>query len=224
MFERYAVFYTPTGDLAAFGAAWLGWDSAEGCAVPHFDVTGLDVEKVTATPRKYGLHGTLKAPIKLPQGADLTQLQRAAGDFATRHSAFEVGEFELRHDSGFVALRPKNDPVQLRNFAAATVKTFDPFRAPLSDADIARRRKASLSARQNQQMLDWGYPYVFNDFRFHLTLSGPLPQNEAAMVITALQPHLALVMPKPLVMDAITLMGQDRNGMFHQIHRYALTG
>lgn len=224
MFERYAIFYTPTGGLAAFGAAWLGWDSAKGCAVPHFDVAGLDLDKVTATPRKYGLHGTLKAPFTLARDADINQVQRAAADFATHHNAFEVERFALRYESGFVALRPENDPVQLRDFAAATVRAFDPFRAPLSDADIARRRKAPLSARQDRQMLEWGYPYIFDDFHFHLTLSGQLPPNEAALVMAALQPHLTPVMPKPFIMDAITLMGQDRNGMFHQIHRYALTG
>jgi hypothetical protein len=207
MFERYAVFFTPTGALAAWGSAWLGWDSAEGCCVTQPTVTGVDVAGVTATPRRYGLHATLKAPFRIAQGADLVQLQQAAANFATQHTAFSIGAIELRHDSGFVALRPKSMPKNLKGFAASSVKAFDAFRAPLTDTDIARRRKASLTARQDQQMLDWGYPFTFEDFHFHLTLSGGLPEQQAAIIIAALTPDLDPIVPTPLVIDAITLMG-----------------
>ena len=131
---------------------------------------------------------------------------------------------ELRHDAGFVALRPGTESKALQDFAAAVVQAFDPFRAPLGDADIARRRKTQLTARQDQQMLDWGYPFIFDDFHFHLTLTGSLPANDAATVIAALQPLLAPVLPNPFIIDAITLMGQDHTGLFHQIHRVTLTG
>ena len=224
MFERYAIFYTPVGPLADVGARWLGWDSAGGRAVPHVAVDGIDVALVTATPRKYGFHATMKAPFRLAQGADPDQLQRTVADFATRHQAFAIGRMELRHDAGFVALRPGTESKALQDFAAAVVQAFDPFRAPLGDADIARRRKTQLTARQDQQMLDWGYPFIFDDFHFHLTLTGSLPANDAAAVIAALQPLLAPVLPNPFLIDAITLMGQDHAGVFHQIHRVTLTG
>lgn len=224
MFERYAIFYTPVDALAAFGAAWLGWDSALGRAVPNMTTGNLDVAALTATPRKYGFHATLKAPFRLAMGANLAQLQQAATQFAGQHAAFEIGALELRHDRNFVALRPKGLNVQLQDFASAIVKDFDHLRAPLSDADIARRRKSTLSARQDQQMLDWGYPFIFEDFHFHLTLSGTLPQDTSAQVMTALAPHLMPIVQRPFVIDAITVMGQDKDGLFHQIHRHALCG
>lgn len=224
MFERYAIFYTPTGPLAAFGAHWLGWDNGKGQAVPQPDFGQIDIGAVTQTPRKYGFHGTLKAPFHLAQDTGLTELQIAATAFAARQPAFAIGAVELRHDSGFVALRPANETTALRDFAARVVKTFDPYRAPLTEVDIARRRTAHLSARQDQQMLDWGYPFIFDDFHFHLTLSGRLPADAAAQVIATLSRHLEPIVPNPFVVDAITLMGQDTTGMFHQIHRYALTG
>lgn len=224
MFERYAIFYTPSGDLADFGAAWLGWDSAAGCRLSHCDVAGLDVAEITATPRKYGLHATLKAPFRLADGASLDQLHSAAQRFAKGHAAFDIGALELRDDRGFVALRPEKPSEVLQEFAAAIVKDFDPLRAPLTEADIARRRKAALNARQDQQMLDWGYPFIFEDFHFHLTLSGSLPKEVATTVMAELAPLLTPVVPNPFTIDAITVMGQDSDGMFHQIHRYALTG
>jgi len=224
MFERYAIFYTPTGGLAQWGAAWLGWDSARGDVPPHTEVAGLDVATMTATPRKYGLHATLKAPFRMAQNACLQDLQHAASEFALTHPKVAIGQLELRNDTGFVALRPQHDTAELQQLAAATVKAFDPFRAPLTDADIARRRKASLSVRQDAQMLNWGYPFIFEDFHFHLTLTGRLPAQEATAVIAALTPCVLPLVPAPLVIDAITVMGQDSAGMFHQIHRYTLTG
>jgi hypothetical protein len=224
MFERYAIFYTPTGPLADFGAQWLGWDSAHGRPVVQPEIAGIDVPTITQTARKYGLHGTLKAPFKLAEGCDLAQLQDVATTFATGQPAFEIGALTLRHDSGFVALRPRSQQTGLRDFAAVAVKAFDGFRAALTDVDIARRREANLTARQDQQMLDWGYPFIFDDFHFHLTLSGFMEAGEAAQVIDALSPRLESIVPTPFVIDGITLMGQDNRGMFHQIHRYTLTG
>jgi hypothetical protein len=224
MFERYAIFYTPTGALADFGAQWLGWDSAHGRPVVQPEIAGIDVPTITQTARKYGLHGTLKAPFKLAEGCDLAQLQDVATTFATGQPAFEIGAPTLRHDSGFVALRPRSQQIGLRDFAAVAVKAFDGFRAALTDVDIARRREANLTARQDQQMLDWGYPFIFDDFHFHLTLSGFMEAGEAAQVIDALSPRLESIVPTPFVIDGITLMGQDDRGMFHQIHRYTLTG
>ncbi|MFN3661616.1 DUF1045 domain-containing protein [Yoonia sp.] len=224
MFERFAIFYTPKGALADFGAEWLGWDSATGRAVLHPDVPGVDVAAVTATPRKYGLHGTLKAPFRLSAESGPAKLQQAVADFAQRHGPVDIGKLHLAHHHGFVALRPAGDPPALRDLAGAIVTELDDHRAPLTEADIARRRRAPLTVRQDQQMLDWGYPYIFDDFHFHLTLSGSLPEAEGAQVVTALQPMVDPIIADPWVIDGITLMGQDAGGMFHQIHRYALTG
>ena len=224
MFERYAIFFTPTGALATWGSTWLGWDSAKGCSVPLLSCAGVDVSSITAKPRKYGLHATLKAPFQRAKGLSFEQLQQATAHFATQHAAFSIGAMKMQHDNGFVALRPKSIPQNLRDFAVYSVKAFDMFRAPLTNADMTSRRKATLTARQDQQMLDWGYPFIFDDFHFHLTLTGNLSEQKAAIVTAALMPSLYPVIRTPIIIDAITLMGEDSDGMFHQIHRYALTG
>jgi 2'-5' RNA ligase len=223
MFERFAIFYTPTGALADLGAAWLGWDSARGQAVPHPAVEGLDLDAVTATPRKYGLHGTLKAPFRLHQNSDAAQLEQAVADIAARLAPVTIAP-RIAVDHGFVALRPQGEPADLRDLARALVTGLDTHRAPLTAADIARRRQAPLTARQDQQMLDWGYPYIFDDFHFHLTLSGHLEDASARLVADHAASYFADHLGQKLAIDAITLMGQDKAGMFHQISRAALTG
>ena len=124
MFERYAVFYTPIDALADFGAEWLGWDNAKGAAVPHLDipdlnVPGPDVEKITRRSRKYGLHGTLKAPFYLAPTNDQTALKNAAANFASQQTCVEIDPLELRHENGFLALRLKDDPRRLKELATS---------------------------------------------------------------------------------------------------------
>ncbi|PKP65441.1 MAG: phosphonate metabolism protein, partial [Alphaproteobacteria bacterium HGW-Alphaproteobacteria-8] len=70
--HRFALYYAPPpGPLADFAADWLGWDATAGREMPHPIVPGLPgpVEELTRAPRKYGLHGTLKPPFRLAQGA-----------------------------------------------------------------------------------------------------------------------------------------------------------
>lgn len=224
MFERYAVFYTPpAGAFAAFGAAWLGWDSAKVGPVAHPEGTGLDLPKLTARPRKYGFHATLKAPFYPTKGTTEETLRAAVAACAGRHGPVDLQALQLETKGGFLSLRPTTEPTPLRQLARAVVQELDPLRAPLTPEDIARRRKSRLTARQDQQMLDWGYPYVFDDFNFHMTLSGPLkgvPDNE---VITRAQIALGPVLPKAPLVDALTLMGQDQEGRFHQLLRVHLT-
>lgn len=230
MFERYAVFYTPSqSDLARFGASWLGWDSATGQAVPHMglahpDGHRFDVEALTKTPRKYGLHATLKAPFHLAPNTDEKALQAAVQSFAASHAPVMLDGLELQCLRGFMALRPRGDVTALNALVADITRDFDAFRAPLSEADIARRRKAGLSPRQDQQMLEWGYPFIFDDFHFHITLSGKLDAAQGELLTEALAPVLTPLLPEPFALDALTLMGQDAQGLFHQLHRYDLTG
>lgn len=225
MFERYAIFYTPpAGDLARFGADWLGWDSAKGETTAHPKMKGVDVSEITKTPHKYGFHGTLMAPFHLNKDAPVEDLNAELESFASEHKPVVLDRLALRHDHGFVALRPEGYVTDLRALAGNIVQALTRFRAPLTKADIARRRQSNLTPRQDQQMLDWGYPYVFEDFHFHLTLSGRLGASDGKALVEGLAPLLTPILPAPMVIDAITLVGQDHDGMFHHIHRYALTG
>jgi hypothetical protein len=126
IFERYAIFYTPTGKLADFGAQWLGWDSAQGHAVSHSKIGSVDVPTVTQTPRKYGLHGTMKAPFHLAKGCDVAQSGDAASAFSAGQAAFEIGTLEPRYDSGFVALRPRSQEVAPQRLSKRLIRFAQP--------------------------------------------------------------------------------------------------
>lgn len=224
-FARYAVYFTPEpGPLSDFGAAWLGWDSETGRMCAHPDVPGLPapVATLTARPRKYGFHGTIKPPFQLAPGTDADGLRAAVAAFCASHPAVTLDGLRVARIGGFVALVPDGPADGLTVLAAAAVEALDPFRAAPSDAETARRNPARLTDRQRALLARWGYPYTHDEFRFHMTLTGPLGA-QADAVRAALDPVVTPLVPRPFRVDALTLMGADGDDRFHQIARYSLT-
>jgi putative phosphonate metabolism protein len=220
MFTRYAIYYTPDGALAEAGAAWLGWDVAQGSAASHPDVSGIDLATLTDTPRKYGFHGTLKPPFVLRSGTSPDQLRKALADFCAARAPVTLDGLAVRQMGRFVALTPLGDLSTLRQLAADIVRGFDTFRAPPSEAELARRRAANLSPAQEQNLVTWGYPYVMDQFRFHMTLTGRLvKQDRPGDVIAA---HFNPVLPAPFAIAHLTLAGERADGMFQEIIRLPL--
>ncbi|MEO1557279.1 MAG: DUF1045 domain-containing protein [Pseudomonadota bacterium] len=226
MFTRYAIYYTPEPGtpLAEFGANWLGWDSAAGAARGHPQVEGLDIAQITATPRKYGFHGTIKPPFRLAEGMTAQGLADAVTALCADAAPVTLEGLELARLGRFLALVPAGDASALGTLAARAVQELDAFRAPPNEAELAKRRAARLSAAQEAHLMRWGYPYVLDEFRFHLTLSGPLDADVAERVETALGAPVAALDLTPYRISGLTLLGEDDTGKFHQIHRYALTG
>ncbi|MBV7394674.1 DUF1045 domain-containing protein [Mameliella sediminis] len=226
-FSRYAVYVTlPKGPLSDFGAAWLGWNAATGERPDAPMVHGLPmpVHDITATPRKYGLHGTIKPPFRLAEGQSFAALQDAFATLCGALAPVTLDGLALTRLGGFLALTPTGGTDALSALAAQTVEGLDRFRAPASASELDKRRKSGLSARQEDLLVQWGYPYVMDQFRFHITLSGKLGKETAEQVRTALLPHIDQRLPRPFIIDALTLCGEDATGYFHELHRYALSG
>lgn len=220
-FKRYGIYVVPDGTFFAQASAWLGWDAVAGHDVPQPDLS-LDANALTATPRKYGFHGTIKPPFALADGGRASGLAAALEAFCATQAPVEVPALEVRRLGGFVAIVPAVPSSALADLAGDTVAALDAFRAPPSDSELARRRTAGLSDRQEALLQRWGYPYVMEEFRFHMTLTGRT--SDADTVRDALASHFARVLPRPFVIDTLALMGEAQNGHFHLIHRYTLSG
>lgn len=219
-YTRFAVYYLPApGPMATFGATWLGWDVERGVPAETLPLPGLD--DITMTPRKYGFHGTLKPPFRLAEGMTADGLADAVAGMAAQCAPAQAAGLRLARLGHFLALVPDGDQSGIARVAAACVTELDPFRAPASDAELARRRKAGLSAQQDALLLKWGYPYVLEEFRFHLTLSGRLEGDADWERIAA--DHLP-ALPQPFEMAEVALVGERSDGRFELIQRYVLTG
>ncbi|MEM7744946.1 MAG: DUF1045 domain-containing protein [Pseudomonadota bacterium] len=223
---RYAIYYAPPegSGLAAFGAAWLGWDAATGQPAAHPDL-GLDAARLTSTPRKYGFHGTLKPPFRLADGTDRTQLSAAVAGVAARHNCFDL-PVRLARLGRFCAVVPVGEAPALAALAALAgdcVQALDRFRAPPTAKELTKRRAGGLSPAQEANLTAWGYPYVLDEFRFHLTLTGALAAEEAEAVEATLADATAGLTAEPLPVREICLFGEEADGHFRILERHALT-
>jgi putative phosphonate metabolism protein len=226
-FVRHAIYYTPpVGPLADFGAQWLGWDIATGWTAPHPGYGGLPIplDQITQTPRRYGFHATLKPPFRLAVGQDTNSLCDALITLTSDQKAVALDGLQIASMGSFLALIPFGDTTELSELAARIVRDLDTFRAPLSAEEFARRNHRRLTATQQVNLTHWGYAHVMAQFRFHMTLTGRLSKPDLHAIKNTLEPALAPLMPQPLTVCNLTLVGEDDRGMFHQIQRFALSG
>jgi len=227
---RYAIYFAPGPGtaLARFGAEWLGYDVAAGTAATQAAAPGVDLDRlraITAEPRHYGFHATLKPPFALAPGTDAEGLVEAIAALAAHVAPFATPSLRLARIAGFLALTLAEPCPAMQALADRCVREFDRFRAPLADTELQRRRRAGLSPRQEALLQRWGYPYVMDEFRFHMTLTARLAAEESAIVERALAPLVAPLCAAPLAVDAVSLFHQPaHDAPFRLLQRYRLSG
>jgi putative phosphonate metabolism protein len=193
---RYAIYHVPPADapLTRFGAALVGYDAFAPKELAHPEAAAAafaDWHEITADPRKYGFHATLKAPFVLKDGATEADLVAVFDRFIAAPRAIPIITPVVRTIGSFIAVVPEASVPALTQLADDCVRDFEPLRAPLSDHDRQRRLKSPLTPRQIEHLDQWGYPYVFEEFRFHMTLTGSLPGAKREAVLPFLQAEFA---------------------------------
>ena len=210
-FPRYAIYYAPApgSALDRFGAAMLGYDAYGGRDLPFPDDLPPDWRDLTEDPRKYGYHATLKAPMTLAEGKTEADVTAACKTFASAPRSIPIIKPVVDFISGFIAVIPATPSPELQQLAADATREFDFFRAPLTAEDRARRNPAKLSPRQCGYLDRWGYPYVMEEFRFHMTLTGRLEAGRRETVVAMLRERFAQIDLAQLAIDRIALCRQD---------------
>ena len=223
-YPRYAIYFVsaPGSELDRFGASLLGYDAFSGQDLPFpVDITQMapDWRELTRDPRKYGFHATLKAPLSLADGRTEAEILAACQSFADRPRPVAVIRPVVNSISGFIAVVPAERSAELEQLAADCVSAFDSFRSPLTPADRARRNPEKLTSRQHAYLDRWGYPYVMEEFRFHMTLTGRLGSERRAPVLTMLRKRFAAIRLTRLAIDGMALFRQD-----HAASRFRIIG
>lgn len=225
---RYAIYFTPDRDhpLSRAAAGWLGRDPYSNEAAPQPAVTGMTPAEISfhaASARRYGFHATLKAPFRLAADKSEDALEDAVAAFAASTPPVVLPALGVGRIDGFFALVPTGPAAELGALAGAVVRAFEPFRAPLSDAEIERRNPDALSAGQFRNLCQWGYPYVFEDFRFHMTLTGRVGAGEADRVRAALDEVFSPHLSGPVAIDGLAVFVEPEAGApFTVLSRHAL--
>ena len=199
MSPRHALYFVPQA-----AAAWASFGE----------------RALVGDARRYGFHATLKAPFRLAPGARAEDLNRELDAWSAVQTEFLLPPLEVARLDDFVALVPRQPEPRLDALAAECVLRFERFRAPLSAAELARRLKKPLSARQRQLLERWGYPHVLDQFRFHLSLTGSLRGAFGAEPVPSFEPP-----QEPMVFDGVSLCWEPGpSADFRVLHRSAFRG
>ena len=226
---RYALYFAPPRDsrLWRAGVRWLGRDPETREIIAPPTVQGMSGERqrqVTESPRRYGWHATLVAPFTLAEGFSVADLIAVVERWCARSAAFPSPQLTVGAIDGFLALVPDQSVNRLGDLAARCVEFFDALRAPLSDADRTRRDPTVLSNRQRELLERWGYPYVMDEFRFHLTLTQRLSTAEMGVLHPWLERYFADALGEPLTVDGIAVFEEPTTGSaFRLVSRVRFT-
>jgi putative phosphonate metabolism protein len=223
---RVALYWAPEPEdpLHRLGSVWLGRDAGSDMPLPQPALPdGLDIAGLTADPRLYGLHATLKPPFR--PAVSWAELLRAAEALAARAAPFDLPPLAVQDLHGFLALREAAPCPPLHALADACVEALDPCRAPPEEQELARRRKTGLTPRQEALLLRWGYPHVLEEWQFHVTLTRRLTPAERAVVQPAVTAWLGDAPARPRRVGSICLFTQAAPGApFRIAHRLRLSG
>ena len=208
---RYAIYFCPRPEsqLGRFGADWLANDQ---------------YHSVTQTPRRYGFHGTLKPPFQLASRATRDQLLDAVSALASPMEPFEIDGFAIKSIGSFIALVPLSIPDALPDLANKCVTELDTFRAPPDCDELARRRKGNLTDAQDQLLVKWGYPYVMDEFRFHLTLTDKLDVQTRGTLLPMLADRATHALGPYQIEDICVVIEPTPGAPFELLHRFPLGG
>jgi len=229
---RHAAYFAPALQSQAWGlgSQWLGRCAHQMTPLkqPQFENLSSEVfEKLTRAPRLYGWHATLKAPFELNSNAKLEELRSAFRQLANNTvNAFHL-PLKLVEMGNFLALVPSQPSQELHKVAEQCVRDLHALALPLSETELQRRTGAGLTARQKELLHAWAYPFVMDQFQFHLTLSGSLQDVESHVkqnLKVAAQEWFAPLLKEGLEIDAVTWFSQDqKNGDFRWVERFELS-
>lgn len=214
---RFAIYYAPPEDspLSRLGSSWLGrakdQDPPRGALPEHV------WRSATSDPRAYGFHATLKPPFRLKPGANEAELFASVHDFAASQNAFTAPGLRVSPLSSFLALTLSQPCWDFEALAADCVREFDRFRMPPSEDELARRRRGRLSAKQLEYIERWGYPYVMDEWKFHMTLTSSLEPPLFESMGDYLKELFSAHCGKPFCVDSICIFKQAGAGELFEI-------
>ncbi len=225
---RYALYYAPERDSRLWKklCCWFGRDPETNQAVVRPAVKGVSTDRLielTKTPARYGPHATIKAPFRLHTDMHISMLTQRLEDFCAGYCSFPLPRLTIACIDNFFCLVPGEYSIILQKFADQCVREFDRFRAPLTSLEKARRRAAMLSEKEKHYLQRWGYPYVLDCYRFHITLTARIHNpTERSRVLWAITHEFANILKdEPVQLNGIALFVEPEPGMpFHLKQRF----
>ena len=224
-YKRYAIYYAPIEncELDVFGKCWLGWDPYKGVEITKSYPPKLPnlqkFSRFVLAPKQYGFHGTIKAPFRLKDGYTYNDLENKVGEISKQIHSFHLDKLIIKKLGYFIALIPTNN-LKVNEVSNKFVEGLDYLRDELSENEIKKRNPIKLTSRQKKMLFKWGYPYVFNEFKFHLTLTSKLNIEEIDDVFKSLQNILTQFNLIKINFNSVCIFGQKSDEKFYFIKRF----
>jgi hypothetical protein len=208
---RYAIYWAPDADhtLWQAGCEWLGRD-------PESGWTAERLREHVGEPLRYGFHATLKAPMRLRDGVSEQDLFVAAQRLAASKASFTMPPLEVTTLRGFVALRligAIGVAHPLRQLADACVRELDALRRPPTEDELARRLQSmDFDATERASIEAFGYPFVFDRWQFHVTLSDSFSDADSSQrdrMLAEARRHFSAALEAPLRCTALSVFVEE---------------
>jgi len=230
MTARYAIYYTPPRKslLESAGALWLGRTAHRYGQIPKEIPEGFfkqEYYQIIESPRWYGFHGTIRAPFELAENCTPEQFTKDVTRICADHVPFAFSGLAVSCFGGFLALTPTAGYLELVKLHSDLVRKLDGLRAPLASFDLKRHLDKKLSERQERLLRRFGYPFVLEEYRFHMTLTGTIDDRVRRAYKDKLEHILNPYLNQPVPVNEVTIyMQPDRKTPFVEYARVPLTG
>lgn len=224
---RYAICYAPekNSPLNSFGQTWLGRDVRTGNRIDQPEVEGVysqELRNIVSPAAFYGFHGTLKPPFYLPVPELEEKLISDIQAFAASEKSFHLPRLTVARIGRILVLEPERSSDPINRLAERCVRHFDSYRRSSSCEDSDDRASSRLSSTQQENIIKWGNPYVMDEFKFHLSLTGPiLDIHLSDHLMRVIQRQIAALDLNSIEVASICLFFQaDKNQPFLLHSRY----
>ena len=233
-YKRVAIYFLPkkNSSLENFGKNLLGRDINKKKKISltrrqkYFINRGFtyfdELKDYCEEPAKYGFHATLKAPFRLKRNVKTKNFYDVISHIAAQHSRFKIKGLKIVYSKKFTLITSRKPNKLLINLENDLVKHLDTFRAELNKTDIKKRIPDSLTIKQNKYLKEWGYPFVFDQFKFHMTLMNQNNNKLSNKQKLELEKLIYKISNNVIEFNEISLLGENKNGHFEEIKRFKL--
>ena len=233
-YKRVAIYFLPkkNSSLENFGKNLLGRDINKKKKISltrrqkYFINRGFtyfdELKDYCEEPAKYGFHATLKAPFRLKRNVKTKNFYDVISHIAAQHSRFKIKGLKIVYSKKFTFIISRKPNKLLINLENDLVKHLDTFRAELNKTEIKKRIPDSLTFKQNKYLKEWGYPFVFDQFKFHMTLMNQNNNKLSNKQKLELEKLIYKISNNVIEFNEISLLGENKNGHFEEIKRFKL--
>ena len=233
-YKRVAIYFLPkkNSSLENFGKNLLGRDINKKKKISltrrqkYFINRGFtyfdELKDYCEQPAKYGFHATLKAPFRLKRNVKTKNFYDVISHIAAQHSRFKIKGLKIVYSKKFTLITSRKPNKLLINLENDLVKHLDTFRAELNKTEIKKRIPDSLTFKQNKYLKEWGYPFVLDQYKFHMTLMNQNNNKLSNKQKLELEKLIYKISNNLLEFNEISLLGENKNGYFEEIKRFKL--